>query len=351
MLPPLQRPRRRPLALLLAIALATAPFAQALAGPAEDKATARELAKEGITAASKGDCATAIDRLERAESLFHAPPHLQYLARCYTTSGRLVDATETWRKLTLETLAPNAPQAFKDALAEATAELPKLEPRLAHLTIHTAGKYDGLLVEVDGKTWPNAVLDVARVIDPGPHQVRARATGHKTHEQAITLAEGKSESVTVTLEPGADPAPASSTSASTVASAVPTASASASTAPTGRPPAPTLRYVGLVTAGVGVLALAGGAFAGLTANSKFSKLESDCPVRSSCTLADLEQRKSSIRTLDTAANVLLIGGGILVAAGLTLTVLAPSRKGDGRTVALSLVPFSTGGHVSLSGSF
>lgn len=340
--------QRRPLAAVLAIAIATAPLASALAGPAEDKATARELAKEGIAAQHKGDCNVAIERLERAESLFHAPPHLQFLARCYTKVGRLVDATETWRRLTLESLPATSPQAFKDAVAEANAELPKLEPRLAHLTLRAAVKYDGLSVEVDGKTWPTAALDVARVIDPGTHALRAKATGFKTHEQSITVTEGASDTVVITLDAGADPLPAASASASSSASAAPRPTAS--TVPTS-PPTPPLRYVGVVTAGVGVLALAGGAITGLSASAKFTKLESDCPVRSSCTVADLEQRKSSIQRLDTATNILLIGGGILVAAGVGLTILAPSPKGNGRTVALSVLPFSSGGHVSLSGSF
>lgn len=340
--------RRRPVAMLVAITLATAPFAQALAGPAEDKATARELAKEGIAAEGKGDCATAIDRLERAESLFHAPPHLQYLARCYTKVGRLVDATETWRKLTLEPLTAAAPQAFKDAVVEAQTELPKLEPRLARLTVHTATKYEGLSVEIDGKTWPTAALDVPRVMDPGKHVLRAKATGFKTNEQSIALAEGTSDSVTITLEAGADPGPSASASVAPSASvsAAPTTSSSGT-----KPTMGTFQVIGLITAGVGVLALAGGAFTGLSSNSKYTKLTQDCPVRSACSVSDLEQRKDSIRTLETTTNILLIGGGILVAAGLTMTFLAPSGKHDGRTVALSVVPFSSGGHVALTGSF
>lgn len=335
--------------MLLAIALATAPFAQAVAGPAEDKATARDLAKEGIAAEGKGDCATAIDRLERAESLYHAPPHLQYLARCYTKVGRLVDAAETWRKLTLESLPGGAPQAFKDAVVEAQTELPKIEPRLARLTLHTSTKYDGLSVEIDGKSWPTAALDVPRVMDPGTHVLRAKATGFKTSEQSIALGEGKSDTVTITLEAGVDAVPSASTSASVTLP--PSASASASTAPTGKTSFGTVQWIGVVTAGVGVLALAGGAFTGLTSNAKFSKLDSDCPVRSACKVSDLDQRTDTIRTLDKATTVLLISGGILVAAGLTMTILGPSKKSGPTAVALSVTPFSSGGHVSLTGSF
>jgi len=336
--------------MILAIAIATGPFASALAGPAEDKATARELAKEGIAAEKKGDCHAAIDRLERAESLFHAPPHLQYLARCYTKVGRLVDAAETWRKLMLEPLAANAPPAFKDAVAEATAELPKIEPRLARLTLKTAEKYDALVVEVDGKSWPTAALDVARVIDPGKHVVRARASGYKTKENKIEIGEGKSDSVTITLEAGVDPGvpPVASTSASatTTATAAPTTTA---TAPRGRSP---LVAVGFVTAGVGLLAVGAGIFTGMSANKKFEDLDKDCPNRASCTgVADLEQRKTDIRQLETATNILLIGGGILAVAGLSMVLFAPSRQAGSTAMTLQFSPVASGGHVALTGSF
>jgi hypothetical protein len=339
--------------MVLAIAIATAPFASALAGPAEDKATARELAKEGIAAEHKGDCNVAIERLERAESLFHAPPHLQYLARCYTKVGRLVDATETWRKLTLETLSPNAPPAFRDAVTEAAAELPKLEPRLARLTVNTAQKYDGLVVEVDGKAWPSAALDVPRVIDPGKHVVRARATGFKTKEAAVDISEGKSDSVTLTLEAGIDPGgpgPSASASATTSATAAPT-----STGDTGGRRSP-LVTVGWVTAGAGLVALGAGVFFGVSANRKFEDLEKACPNRGNCAdVPDLEQRKTEVRRLDTATNILLIGGGVLVLAGLSMVLFAPSASGaaKGGTTAMTLqfAPTASGGHVALTGSF
>lgn len=340
--------------MVLALAIATAPFASALAGPAEDKATARELAKEGIAAQHKGDCNVAIDRLERAESLFHAPPHLQYLARCYTKVGRLVDAAETWRKLTLEPLPPNAPPAFKDAVVEATAELPKIEPRLSRLTLKTAEKYDALVVEVDGKAWPTAALDVPRVIDPGKHVVRARASGYKTKETKVDIGEGKADSVTITLEAGVDPAgtvvPGASASATTTASAAPTTTTTTTTPPPrGRS---ALVPVGWVTAGIGLIAVGAGVYTGITANAKFDELAEKCPVRASCTnVPDLEQRKTEVRQLETATNILLIGGGILAVAGLSMVLFAPSREGGTTAMTLQFSPTATGGHVALTGSF
>jgi hypothetical protein len=349
--------RNRPTAFILAVTMAAAPFA-AFAGPAEDKATARELAKEGIAAEQKGDCATAIDRLERAESLYHAPPHLQFLARCYGKVGRLVDAAETWRRLTLEPIPANAPPAFKDAMAEAKAELPKIEPRLGHLTLKAAQKYDGFAAEVDGKAWPAAALDVPRIIDPGKHLIRARATGYKTTESSVDVGEGKSESVTLTLEAGVDPGgvpPVASTTASTNATAtaapsvtaVPTATTTATTdPPRGSSP---VKTIGFVTFSVGVAALAGGVVVGLIGTSKFNSLKADCTLPKRC--VDASQRADAVDRLELTANVLYATGGILAAAGLTMVLLAPSRKDTPPPVALQFSPAPSGGHVLLTGSF
>jgi hypothetical protein len=335
--------RRRPLAALLALSLGAAPFA-AFAGPAEDKATARELAKDGIAAEESGDCKTAIDRLERAESLYHAPPHLQYLARCYQKTGRLVDATETWRKLTLETLPPNSPPAFKEAVTEAETELPKLEPRLARLTVKTKETYPELVLEVDGKAWPTAAIGVPRVIDPGKHAIVARATGFAASSQEVDLEEGKSSEITIALTPGAPAVPSASTKPSASASASDTASN-----PGGGPP---WKTIGLVAGGTGVVLVIGGVVTGLLGKSKVNQLDKDCHgVRAGCAVPDLESRKSSIRTYQTTTNVLLIGGGVLAAAGIGLFLLAPSPKSSGASVSLEFSPGPQGGHVSLTGSF
>jgi len=326
---------RAPLSALLVVTMALAPLA-VFAGPAEDKATARELAKIGIDLEEKGDCKGAIDKLERAESLFHAPPHLQHLARCYTKLGRLVDATEAWRKLTLETVPPSAPDVFKAAVAEAQTELPKIEPRLAHLTIKPVESYAGLEVSVDGKIWPSAALDVSRVIDPGKHDIHAKAPSHADWDKSVTLNEGGSETVEIKM----------AAATTTTASVAP----SASTAPTNdtRKGMGTLKTVGLVAASVGAVALIGGAFTGVATKSKFDSLESSCPNKRCPAGYDLTGQENSIRSLEKTTNILLIGGGALALTGLALFLFAPAPKS---TVSVSATPLAGGAHFGLSGSF
>src|SRR4051812_8989456 len=54
-------------------------------------AAARALAVEGVKLAQADRCGEAIDKLERAEKLHHAPIVLTRLGECYIKLGRLVE--------------------------------------------------------------------------------------------------------------------------------------------------------------------------------------------------------------------------------------------------------------------
>ncbi len=327
---------RRGLAVVLAISLATAPLT-VIAGEAEDRATARQLATEGIEAANAGNCDTAIERLARAEKLFHAPIHLQYLARCYSKQGRLVEAAEAWRALTLETLPPNSPPVFKEAVAEAKVELPKIEPRLAKLTITAAATYPELTLTIDGKPLSDASIGVARVADPGKHVVHATATGYQGADFDVELPEGGAGAVMVTLQaaaPVADAGPAPDAGSPPVVD---------------KSPFP-WKTVGLVTASIGGALLVGGLFTGLSARSKYHTLQDNCPSKQCKPGYDLSGQQNSINSLTTTTNVLFVAGGILAVAGISAFFLAPEPKSGGG-VALAFAPDWGGGHVGLTGSF
>src|SRR5664280_675076 len=58
---------------------------------ASDKATARQMATEGIQSYKQGKYAEALDLLQRAEQLYDAPVHLIYIARVQAALGKLVE--------------------------------------------------------------------------------------------------------------------------------------------------------------------------------------------------------------------------------------------------------------------
>src|SRR3954454_21257238 len=127
------------LALLALVSLGPG-LAEAQDGPsAADRATARRLATEGQIALKKGDWDTAADRFERANNLLAAPTFLVRLARARVGQGRLVEAYEIYRQIIREGVAPDQPDAFKRALAEAKQEVKSVEPRLAWVSVNVVG--------------------------------------------------------------------------------------------------------------------------------------------------------------------------------------------------------------------
>src|SRR5215468_6119020 len=120
---------------LLMCATAAPSFAQT----DEQRAGARSLATEGAQAFNEGRFKDAVDLFTKAESLVHAPPHLLFMARAHAKLGQFVKAREAYLKIVKEQLAPNAPQAFRDAQATADEERKQVEPHIGRLTVKVEG--------------------------------------------------------------------------------------------------------------------------------------------------------------------------------------------------------------------
>jgi hypothetical protein len=183
-------------------------FAQA--GPApvhtppgdEERSAARTAATEGVTAYEAGEYQQAIDRFTRAEAIIHAPPHLLYIARSLAKLGKLVAADETYIKVVREQLSPDAPRAFVEAQQKAIEEEAALQPRIPRLQIEVdgPGKADAT-VTLDDTPLSQAMLGLARPIDPGTHALRAKGKGVQSDLVKVTLIEGAKQTVTLVLKP------------------------------------------------------------------------------------------------------------------------------------------------------
>jgi hypothetical protein len=163
-------------------------------------AAAREVGIEGLKLAASGNCKDAIEKLERAEKLHHAPTTQFKLGECQIKVGRLVAGTEQLRQLTRETLDPKASPAFVNAQKSAKTLLDETLPRIPTLHVNIALP-PGVQpqVSVDGEAIPPDMLAADRPIDPGRHTVDGIAPGHKKTTQQVLLREG--EKVTVNLTP------------------------------------------------------------------------------------------------------------------------------------------------------
>lgn len=173
-----------------------------VAQSAADKATARNLATEGIELFREGRYSDALDRLQRAEALFSAPVHLLYIARAQAELGLLVEASETYKWLLRADIGPDAPDAFREAVRAAEAEAPALETRIPALRILVKpSDAAGLKLTIDGNEVSTAIIGVERPANPGRRVVVATAPGFSPARQVVELAEGEQGVVELQLTP------------------------------------------------------------------------------------------------------------------------------------------------------
>jgi hypothetical protein len=329
--------------------LALAPFARAQTASPEDIASARALGTEGFRLADAGDCASAVPKLEAAEKLYHAPTTLGRLGECQVKLGQVVAGAESLNRVVRETLPPNAPAAFVSAQHHAAQLLATAQQRIGKLRIHVEGaSIDTVAVTVDGANVPSALFDDERPTDPGAHEVKAVAPGHKTVTAKVQLPEGGDSTVSLKLEPDATPSvPAPESGPVAAPAAAPPLSPSAAPPPAPHAPNPVPAFIALGIGGVGV---AVGSVFGILALSTKSSLDSAC-MSKSCPASS----QSDIDALSTRATVSNIGfavGVVGVATGAVL--LITSQSGDARPANARRVrmrPWLGLGTAGLGGTF
>ena len=306
---------------------------------AENTAAARTLGIQGVQLADAGKCPDAIEKLQRAESLHHAPTILDRLGECQVQVGQIVEGTENLNAVVREQLAPNAPAVFKDAQARAQKALAAATPRIAHLIVNVVPADAKATVTVNGKPIPAALIGQDRPTNPGTSEVSATAEGYRAAGQSVTLAEGSSQTITLTLDK--DP---------NAVAPLPPLNGAPPPAPVTEPPAPapkknnTPAYIAF---GVGGAGLVVGAIAGVVALSKAS----DCPNKVCPTQSDLDSAKST-------ATISTIGFGVGIAGaavGTVLLLLNNKQEAPPATAhiapKLRVQPYFGGNTAGLTGSF
>ena len=337
--------------LAAALAASAASTAHADEPTAADIASARRLGFEGITLADKGNCAAAVDKLARAEKLFHAPTTLTKLGECQVQLGKVVEGSENLGRAAREELASNAPAAFVAARARARKGLAAATAKLAHAKIVVKSP-PGVTpsVAIDSVPVPSANVGEDRALDPGPHLVEASAPGYLVASTAINLREGGTEEVTLTLQvdpnaakaKGAAPLPPVDTKATPALSPA---------APVDVGPNRTAAYVVL---GVGVVGVGVGSVFGLLAMSKKNDLTNACPNKECRTAqqGDLDAAKTD-GTISTIA--FGVGGAALIVGGILFFTASPSSSKTGTTAPppgkLVARPYVDTRSVGLVGSF
>lgn len=183
----------------------------------EERAGARALADQGLTAYEEGRFSDAVDLFTRAQSVIDAPIHLLYIARAQEKQGHLVQAMEAYNKAVRTQLSPGAPEVFVEAKKDAEKELEALIPRLPQVTVTVSGEEqaEDVVVKVDGEPLPAAFVGVKRPANPGKHTYSAEGATLEAPEVTIAVNEGGEAMVELVLRakavvaaaPAPEPAP------------------------------------------------------------------------------------------------------------------------------------------------
>ena len=323
--------------------IATVILVGALAGTAaageptvEEKAGARAAAEQGNSAFKNGKFSEALDLFQRAESLVHAPTHLLMIARTHLALGHLVAAKEAFLQVGRDTLPATAPPPFKKAQVDARAELATLDPRIPTIQVSARGGGSRRIeITMDGKAVPEALVGIARPVDPGQHTLRATADGMRFEDKTVTIQEKDHATVVLELSPAtAAPPPVAASPAAPGPEPSPTAE------PTATPPPATensgsspLRPISIAVIGLGVAGLGVGAVFAILgiskrsdANDAYAKCGDPCPAGPQAdAVQELDDEATSRSRI---AVIALIAGGALTAGGIVMFAVSGSSNGD-----------------------
>jgi len=299
--------RRGTLALVVGLVWAVASPARASDGA--DKAAATQLFNAGRDMMKDGDYAAACPKLAESARLEPTVGALAKLAECEEHERRLVSAYGRWQQ------ALNLARATGDErAADVEREVARVEAIVPKLRIVAAGVLPAeTVIRLDAVELGPAGLGVPLAVEPGAHALQASAPHKVTWSASVeTKADGATTAVTIPpLEdaptPALAPAPA------------PTPALALAPAPAPPPPSSPWRNTGLVTAGVGIVAVGVGTAFGIAAMNQ--RNDAACPGN----VCPDEGSASTLRGAKTSADVstaLFIAGGALLGSGLAVWWLA-----------------------------
>jgi hypothetical protein len=282
---------------------------------------ARELAVSGAEAYDRQDFASALDRFQRAESLYKVPSISVMVARCLARAGRVVEAVDKYEETLRVPLDAASPEAFQRAVADAITEVEAVRARVARLEVRLpADAPPGSQVLLDDQLLPAALFGVPKPVNPGTHRLAARAPGRTPYATEVTLPEGGRQTILISLE----------------ALASPSTSKTPATKARQRPSPLTI-----VLLSGGGLAIAAGTVTGIAALSHKASLDAacnpGCPTNMSAELSAFRR--------DRTLSYLAFGLG--VAAAGTGAYLLLHESSSGSQVEALVLP----GGASVRGSF
>jgi hypothetical protein len=156
---------------------------------------ARRLYEEGVDAAGSKRWSIAFDRFKASYELAPRAQTLFNLARAQGETGRLVEATENYRRFLRETTEGR----FPELRADAVEQLELLERQIAQVVLDITNLEAGDVIAIDEIEFPRSVVRVPIPMNPGPHIARVRRGAKVMATRTLALDAGATESIRIEL--------------------------------------------------------------------------------------------------------------------------------------------------------
>jgi hypothetical protein len=311
--------RLAPLARAALAAMCVARSAWAQSAPvSSDAANADSLFSEAKQLMSGGDYLSACPKLAESYRLDPGTGTLTALAVCHQHIGKTATA---WNEFG-EVASSAQRQGRADREAFARQQIAALEPLLSRLTIQVSAEtalIPKLQVRRDGVVIGQPAWSVAVPVDPGDHLIEATAPDREPWSDHVIVEAnaGKKEIVVPPL-------------ANTVVTSVPVVPPpSPRTATPSEPPsdhrAPsTMRVVGLVAGGAGIVSLAIGSYFGATAISNSGDARKLCPS-SPCSNSTGVNENNDAKNDALISDITIVAGVAALGTGVFLFLTSPQQ--------------------------
>jgi len=316
-------------ALVLALGLAAAP---AIAAPSEaDKAEARRHFEAGVAKAKVQHYDEAIKEFMRAYELSPSPTPLYNIAVARAENGQHVQAIEMFQRY----LAEGGDMVPADRRAKVQTRMAELEAKLGTIKVRVSPETAELLL--DGRAIDVAAAAQGIRVEPGPHIVIATGEGLVTRKEVPEVGQGAVVEVALALvavPPSPEKAPAPSPPAApppafvaraAVVPPPPAVQQNVAPPPRDRTSRVIARPLAYALASTGAAALSAGGILYLLAKSDRQKaIDAGCNA-TSCMGQGATYWKDAQDAV-TYSRIAAITGGVLVAAGVTLVIIAPTAR-------------------------
>ncbi|MCA9619896.1 MAG: hypothetical protein KC731_12815 [Myxococcales bacterium] len=283
---------------------------------AQDRALAESLFREAKKLATGGEVEEACPKFAESHRLDPQLGTLLHLAACHEQEGRTATAWAEFNEA-----HERAKAQGDDRATVAKQRATQLEAKLSYLVVKSETPPPGLEVVLDGRVLSSASLGSKLPVDPGEHELEARAPGKETWTKQVALGE-EGDVVRLEVPPRAD---------------APVDAPALASGPTREAPSQTQWILGWVVGGVGLAGLGVMAGFGALAASQAADADSHCEGRF-CDPEGLagHDRASTSATISTVG---LVVGVVGVGVGVTLLLTAP----DGEDAAQAYLAPSLGG--------